>query len=34
MSGAEAMRAVCEAVGIPEPSGWGPFFDVVQAWDA
>jgi 16S rRNA (guanine527-N7)-methyltransferase len=34
MSGAEAIRAVCEAVGIPEPGGWGPFFDVVQAWDA
>ena len=25
---------MCEAVGIPEPGGWGPFFDVVQAWDA
>jgi 16S rRNA (guanine527-N7)-methyltransferase len=34
MSGAAAIRAVCEAVGMPEPSGWGPFFDVVQAWGA
>jgi 16S rRNA (guanine527-N7)-methyltransferase len=34
MTGAGAIRAVCEAVGMPEPSGWGPFFDVVQAWDA
>ena len=34
MSGAEAIRAVCEAAGMPEPSGWGAFFDVVQAWDA
>jgi len=34
MSGAEAIRAVCEAAGMPEPGGWGAFFDVVQAWDA
>ena len=34
MSGAAAIRAVCEAAGMPEPSGWGAFFDVVQAWDA
>ena len=32
MSGAEAIRAVCEAAGMPEPSGWGAFFDVVQYW--
>jgi len=34
MSGAEAIRAVCEAVGMQEPPGWGAFFDVVQSWDA
>jgi len=34
MSGADAIRAVCEAAGMPEPSGWGSFFDVVRAWDA
>jgi 16S rRNA (guanine527-N7)-methyltransferase len=34
MSGADAIRAVCEAAGMQEPSGWGSFFDVVQAWDA
>ena len=34
MSGADAIHAVCEAAGIPEPNGWGEFFDVVQAWDA
>ena len=34
MSGAAAIRAVCETVGMSEPQGWGAFFDVVQAWDA
>jgi len=34
MSGVDAIRAVCEAVGMSEPSGWGPFFEVAQAWDA
>jgi 16S rRNA G527 N7-methylase RsmG len=34
MSGADAIREVCEVAGVPEPSGWGAFFDVVQAWDA
>jgi 16S rRNA G527 N7-methylase RsmG len=34
MSAADAIRAVCAAVGISEPEGWGAYFDVVQAWDA
>ncbi|MBW2215073.1 MAG: hypothetical protein JRF48_11745, partial [Deltaproteobacteria bacterium] len=34
MSAADAIRAVCAAVGISEPDGWGAYFDVVQAWDA
>jgi 16S rRNA G527 N7-methylase RsmG len=34
MSGADAIRAVCEAAGMSEPDGWGTYFDVVQAWDA
>jgi 16S rRNA (guanine527-N7)-methyltransferase len=34
MSGADAIRAVCEVVGIAEPGGWSAYFDVVQAWDA
>ncbi len=34
MSGADAIRAVCDAAGISEPDGWGAYFDVVQAWDA
>lgn len=34
MSGAEAIRTLCEAAGISEPPGWRGFFDVVQAWDA
>ena len=34
VSGADAIRAVCEAVGMSESDGWGAYFDVVQAWDA
>jgi 16S rRNA (guanine527-N7)-methyltransferase len=34
MSGAEAIRTLCEAAGMSEPPGWRGFFDVVQAWDA
>ncbi len=34
MSGADAIRAVCEASNISEPEGWVAFFDVTQAWDA
>ena len=34
MSAADAIRAVCAAVGISEPEGWGAYFDIVQAWDA
>ena len=34
MSGATAIRVVCEEAGITEPEGWGAFFDVVQAWGA
>jgi 16S rRNA G527 N7-methylase RsmG len=34
MSGADAVRAVCEAVGVAEPSGWRPYFELAQAWDA
>jgi len=32
MSGADAIRTVCEAAAIAEPNGWGAYFDVVQAW--
>jgi 16S rRNA G527 N7-methylase RsmG len=34
MSGVDAIRGVCEAVGTSEPAGWRPYFDIVQAWDA
>jgi 16S rRNA (guanine527-N7)-methyltransferase len=34
MSGAAAIRVVCEEAGVAEPEGWGAFFDVVQAWGA
>jgi len=34
MSGAAAIRVVCEEAGMTEPEGWGDFFDVVQAWGA
>ncbi len=34
MSGADAIRALCESVGMSEPDGWGAYFDVVRAWDA
>jgi 16S rRNA G527 N7-methylase RsmG len=34
MSGATAIRVVCEEAGLTEPQGWGAFFDVVQAWGA
>ena len=33
MSGAGAIRAVCDAAGMSEPGGWGAYFDVAQAWD-
>jgi 16S rRNA G527 N7-methylase RsmG len=34
MSGAAAIRVVCEEAGVTEPEGWSAFFDVVQAWGA
>lgn len=34
MSGADAIRRVCDAAGVSEPDGWAAFFGVVQAWDA
>ena len=34
MSGADAIRAVCEAVGLSEPGAWGAYFALVKAWDA
>ena len=34
MSGAAAIRMVCEEAGISEPVGWGAFFDVVKSWSA
>jgi 16S rRNA G527 N7-methylase RsmG len=34
MSGAAAIGAICEAVGVAEPTGWGAFFEVVKAWSA
>jgi len=32
MSGQDAIRAVCGAVGMSEPDGWGAYFDLVRAW--
>jgi len=32
MSGQDAIRAVCDAVGMSEPDGWGAYFDLVRAW--
>jgi len=32
MSGAEAIAAVCHAVGMHELDGWAAYFDLVQAW--
>jgi 16S rRNA G527 N7-methylase RsmG len=32
MSGQDAIRAVCDAVGVSEPDGWGGYFDLVRAW--
>jgi len=32
MSGQDAIRAVCDAVGISEPGGWSEYFEVVRAW--
>ena len=34
MSGNDAIRALCETVGVAEPAGWGAYFDLVQAWGA
>jgi len=34
MSGAAAIRVVCEEAGATEPEGWSAFFDVVKAWGA
>ncbi len=34
MSGADAIRVVCDAAGISAPDGWSAYFDVVRAWDA
>lgn len=34
MSGADAIRALCEISGISEPDGWAAYFDVAQAWDS
>lgn len=32
MSGQDAIRAVCDAVGMSEPDGWVAYFDLVRAW--
>ena len=32
MSGQDAIRAVCDAVGMSEPDGWSEYFEVVRAW--
>lgn len=32
MSGQDAIRAVCDAVGMSQPDGWGAYFDLVRAW--
>jgi len=34
MSGADAISAVCEVVGISQPDAWNAYFDLAQAWDA
>lgn len=34
MSRKDAIRALCETVGLHEPPGWAAYFDVVQAWSA
>jgi 16S rRNA G527 N7-methylase RsmG len=34
MSGQEAIRAVCDAVGMSEPDGWAAYFDLVRAWSS
>jgi 16S rRNA (guanine527-N7)-methyltransferase len=34
MSPADAIRALCETIGLREPPGWGAYFEVVQRWSA
>jgi len=34
MSGSDAIRALCETVGLAEPARWRAYFDLVQAWGA
>lgn len=34
MNGQDAIRAVCDAVGMSEPEGWGAYFDLVRAWSS
>jgi 16S rRNA (guanine527-N7)-methyltransferase len=34
MSGSDAIRALCETVGLTEPARWRAYFELVQAWGA